>query len=129
MAYIDGIKVCKNCGSKGPFNKNASNKDGLSIYCTICDKAKGRLIYQKWRQKTLDLLGNKCVRCGFSDPRALQVDHINGGGNQERHSMAGGGGPNANKWYQLVAADVNHEKYQLLCANCNVIKRIENGEH
>jgi len=123
------VKECKNCKSKGPFNKDRNKKDGLSFYCTVCERAKGRLIYQRWRQKSIDLLGGVCVKCGFSDPRALQIDHIHGGGRQERLSIANGGGPNANKMYQLVAADVNHEKYQLLCANCNVIKRIENGEH
>lgn len=122
------IKECKNCKSQGPFNKNRQHKDGLDFYCTICKRAKDRLIYQKWRQKTLDLLGGKCVHCGFSDPRALQVDHINGGGRQERLSFPGKS-PNVNKLYQLVAADVNRDKYQLLCANCNVIKRIENGEN
>lgn len=119
-------KVCKNCNSQGPFNRDSSKKDGLSFYCTVCERAKNKLTSQKWRQKTIDLLGGKCVQCSFSDPRALQVDHIHGGGRQERLAM---GSPNANKLYQLVAADINHEKYQLLCANCNVIKRIENGEH
>ena len=27
---------------------------------------------------------NKCLKCGFSDRRALQIDHINGGGIKER---------------------------------------------
>ncbi len=29
-------------------------------------------------------MGNKCVKCGFSDPRALQIDHINGDGMDNR---------------------------------------------
>ena len=29
----NGIKVCKNCGSKGPFNKGSNKKDHLSSYC------------------------------------------------------------------------------------------------
>ena len=122
----NGIKVCKNCGSKGPFNKGSNKKDHLSSYCVPCDKARGILHYRKYRQMTLDLLGGKCAICGFDDPRALQVDHINGGGNQERIALKN---PNAYRLYKLVEADVNHEKYQVLCANHNMIKRIENGEH
>src|SRR3990167_3657310 len=39
-----------------------------------------------WRSVVLDVLGNKCSRCGFSDKRALQIDHKNGGGALERKS-------------------------------------------
>ena len=39
---------------------------------------------REWRallKKTLlEILGGVCVKCGFSDVRALQIDHINGGG-------------------------------------------------
>ena len=31
----------------------------------------------------LESLG-KCMICGFTDPRALQIDHVNGGGAKER---------------------------------------------
>ena len=36
------------------------------------------------RVRVLEFLGDKCIRCGFDDERALQVDHKEGGGNQER---------------------------------------------
>src|SRR5437870_8547480 len=42
-----------------------------------------RRVRQKLRRKVLLRLGSSCVRCGFDDERALQVDHINGGGRQE----------------------------------------------
>ncbi len=69
-------------------------------------------------------LGDKCVRCGFSDPRALQIDHINGGGRNERTKLGG-------IYYKKVLESIiNKEgKYQLLCANCNFIKRYENNEN
>lgn len=126
MAYVDGIKVCPNCGSKGPFNKESTRKDGLSVYCQICHSSRNKLHHQKYRQMVLDLLGGKCIRCGFSDSRALQVDHINGGGRRERLFDKI---DKPYKMYNMVLKDTNKEKYQLLCANCNVIKRIENGEN
>lgn len=81
--------------------------------------------YQLIRSKVIDGYGGKCNRCGFTDPRALQVDHVNGGGTQET----------ANRWKGSVRSFlywlVNNnfpDGYQLLCANCNSIKRIENQE-
>lgn len=62
-----------------------------------------------------------CVKCGFSDERALSIDHINGGGTQERKSKGG------NTSYRLKKANYP-EGYQTLCMNCQFIKRTENNE-
>ena len=80
------------------------------------------------RRKLLFLLGNKCTLCGFSDWRALQVDHINGGGSHERRGY--GHSPSALKARILddvIKAD-HERRYQILCANCNWIKRYDKRE-
>ncbi len=77
---------------------------------------------QRIRQRLLDILGRKCVQCGFTDWRALQVDHVNGDGRRERIQLN-----NVSKLFHAVLADPG--RYQLLCANCNWIKRYEQGEH
>jgi hypothetical protein len=78
-------------------------------------------LVEKYKTQVFEKLGNKCVRCGFSDNRGFQVDHINGGGHKQRGIM------NAVKFFKYV---LNHlEEFQLLCANCNQIKRIENKEN
>ena len=69
------------------------------------------------------LLGGKCVRCGFSDERALQADHIYGGGNQELKAISTSG-----IYRKILKMDNPESEYQLLCANCNWIKRAENNE-
>jgi hypothetical protein len=80
-----------------------------------------------WRQRRrkviLDLLGGVYVFCGFDDPRALQCDHIKGGGMQDRRSASG-------NYEGLVLRSImaGENKFQLLCANCNWIKRAERGE-
>lgn len=82
-----------------------------------------RLEYRRTRR--LELLarwGAVCVRCGFDDVRALHIDHVNGGGRKESRSMSA----TAYRRHLLAAPKDN---YQVLCANCNSIKRIENGEH
>lgn len=76
----------------------------------------------KLRIEILNFLGGACIKCNFSDPRALQVDHVNGGGKKELRTIT-----SYNKYFKMIKS--NPEKYQLLCANCNWIKRVENKEH
>lgn len=77
------------------------------------------------RVKSINILGGKCKRCGFSDKRALQIDHINGGGLKELRRIGG---------YKIYLRIINGDnsvrrEYQILCANCNWIKRYENKEN
>ena len=73
------------------------------------------------RQQALKTLGNKCTQCGFTDYRALQIDHITGGGTQERLRIG-----DLAIHHRIIRGEPG---YQLLCANCNWIKRAENDEH
>jgi hypothetical protein len=79
----------------------------------------------KLRQQVIEALGGKCRQCGFDDWRALQVDHINGGGTQHRRTYV-----SMYRYYKdiLASAQAQSGEYQLLCANCNQIKRYEEGE-
>ena len=81
---------------------------------------------EKIKNKLYDILGNVCIRCGFSDKRALQFDHINGGG--KREILLFKGNENMYRFYSKNPKDTK-ERLQVLCANCNWIKRDENGEH
>lgn len=86
-----------------------------------------RIAYQKEYQKRIRLnvfnkLGNICIKCGFSDIRALQIDHVSGNGNLDRKYHK-----NWYSYYMAILKDKTN-KYQLLCANCNQIKKIENKE-
>lgn len=92
--------------------------------------AKAKAIYQEhWREHRinarkaiLERMGNKCIKCGFSDPRALNIDHINNDGHLCRNRSG-----KASFYRQLLRLpDIElFTKYQLLCANCNQIKRCE----
>lgn len=62
-----------------------------------------------------------CARCGFSDFRALQLDHVLGDGGKER-----AGRKKINR--AIVRGQIDISRYQVLCANCNWIKRYENNE-
>jgi len=77
---------------------------------------------QFYRDKLFEILGGaKCSKCGFSDKRALQFDHINGGGTyllkvKERKD---------HHYYVKYAnnPELARQTFQILCANCNCIKR------
>jgi len=76
------------------------------------------------RLAVIRLLGDKCCRCGFSDWRALQADHVIASTRESRRY-------DVYRLYLDVKKSIreNTNKYQCLCANCNWIKRYENNEH
>lgn len=82
--------------------------------------------FREMRVKLILILGGKCVRCGYNDFRALEIDHINGGGraDQEVH-----GGNSKMYRHYIKNIKVAREKLQVLCSNCNSIKRYEQREH
>lgn len=96
--------------------------------CTVCQYAANRDRARKIRLAVLALFGNHCnnPNCrwlnedgtlGCVDERLLHLDHINGGGNQERKSV---GSPQ--QIYKKVLA-VQGVGYRLLCSNCNWLAR------
>ena len=87
---------------------------------------KGGINYNvKYRMSVLEILGLSCIQCGFSDIRALQIDHVNGNGFKERKTERVTGNP-----YKVMLKKVidGSKDYQVLCANCNWIKKVENKE-
>jgi len=89
-------------------------------------REKVRNEYLKLKTQVYNILGNKCAnpKCavpgGMTDIRALQIDHINGGGVLEHAAI------HIRGIYRKI---INGSKdYQLLCASCNWIKRAEKGE-
>lgn len=125
------MQVCNKCNRNKPFldfYKKAQNKNGYDYTCKICynkirQSREQRSYDSRLRLKALSVLGDRCANCGFSDVRALQIDHINGGGNLERRKL---GGRHRAIFRKIVNGFV--DGYQVLCANCNWIKRLENGE-
>jgi len=77
---------------------------------------------KRYRAAAIALHGSKCCKCGFSDIRALQFDHVNAGG----HTHIKNESTRPSYYKQIICAEVG--RFQLLCANCNWIKRHENKE-
>jgi hypothetical protein len=149
---------CKQSKYESEFYVDASKKTGLSSRCKQCvaagakvwkrenpekvqaDRDRYRDEHKEWlrdrhakqryetKGRIIARLGGKCARCGFSDERALQFDHIEGDGSKER-------GKKGFDWWSWVRKlDVMPDAelkvlIQILCANCNQIKRVENNEY
>lgn len=117
-------KWCPRCEQDVPISdwyRNAGRRDGLSSYCRACYAALNEDLRKRNRFALIEAMGGACERCGFSDPRALQIDHVGGGGAREPRARHG------KKWAEYVLA--HRDEFALLCANCNWIKRAENEEY
>jgi hypothetical protein len=84
-------------------------------------------LQQELRNKVIDFFGGKCnnpnclVPGGCSDKRCLQIDHIEAV--MGKHRTNG-----VTLYLDILNNPQSKEKYQLLCANCNWIKRSEKNE-
>lgn len=87
---------------------------------------------KKRRNEIIQLLGSKCsnpynLNHGdfLIDKRCLQIDHVNGGGQKQLKINQQG-----EMYYRRLLKEIKagSKDYQLLCANCNWIKRYENKE-
>jgi len=79
---------------------------------------------KKLKEELYLLLGNKCVRCGFSDFRAFQVHHINRNGGKTRKKFR-----NIEYLkYLIIEAKKqikNKPSIELLCSNCHAIEHYD----
>jgi len=108
--------------TKDRFFKNRGRYDGLSVLCKTHHTEEARRSVEKLKDAIFVLLGDHCAQCGFDDKRALQIDHIHGGGRKDRAKLS------PFKYYEQVLRE-GKSRYQILCANCNFIKRVENNEN
>jgi hypothetical protein len=89
------------------------------------ENARKNTYYRERMTEVFELLGNRCALCPVTDKRLLQIDHVNGGGNQQRKRLN-------NAWWKIIAEvtasiERGEHEYRLLCANCNWLAAIENG--
>ena len=63
----------------------------------------------------------KCALCGFDNPLALVIDHIDGGGLAHRRSM---GVAHISLWLRAKGFP---EGFRILCHNCNALEAFRRG--
>lgn len=88
-------------------------------------REKSRQERAKLRQEMLDVYGDRCAFCGFNDKRALQLDHIANNGAAERKEAGGGQSFAGWQFYKWLRGQNWSSGYQVLCANCNLLKYAE----
>lgn len=94
------------------------------------ERRKERARYKLWRDRLFKELGEVCRGCGITDSRVLQVDHIQGQGRKDRLTKNFGRPGFGYLYFKRILETSDFRlKYQILCANCNWIKRAENGEY
>lgn len=81
--------------------------------------------HQIVRAILVQFLGGKCVKCQFTNLVALQLDHIHGDGGKERQYFK-----SSSTMYSYYLNHLSEVKQQLqvLCANCNWIKKEQQNE-
>ena len=155
LNLIRSQKACCTCGNLKPLARFSMRPDKRSRMseCLDCSSERSKDWYYDnteralasnriniLRKQVVLKLGCRCANplClipgGCTDVRALQIDHVNNDGAAERKMLGGELGPKGGQRplpqskmaaiYALALEDVDG-RYQLLCANCNVIKEHE----
>ena len=119
-AFLEkGIEVV--CGKSETCNQclDEITERALSIY-------QKRETYAQLRERVIQMLGGKCAVCGIDDRRVLQIDHKDGRGAEDRRTYKRGRNSSIDYLNHIIEHTAN---YQILCANHNWIKRVDNNEH
>jgi len=76
------------------------------------------------REAVIQKLGGKCLQCGITDIRVLQINHKNGNGRKDYH----GNYSNSLQFYRgIISGKRRLDDLDLRCANCNIIYDYERG--
>ena len=115
--YAKNIELTKNKLQVMCFNCNVIKR------YTLGDLSKKKGVNSNYLKKKKDELyailgGKKCVKCGFSDERALAFDHIHDDGEQERKNNS----KQLRYAYYTKNPQIAKQRLQVLCTNCNKMK-------
>lgn len=127
-------KLCSKCRERKDvkdFSTHTQTKDGLYPSCRSCNYEANRIYskrhreknpgysaayYRELKNKVIAGYGSKCACCSEAERMFLTLDHVNGGGRQER-KRKGSHFPYLDALNRDFPAD-----YQVLCFNCNCAK-------
>lgn len=133
-----GLQQCRECLNKQADRDTATanallcKKCKKSVttgnkYCGKC-REKQRARYQRLRDAVFAAYGGYrccCPGCNVTEPRFLQIDHINNDGAKHRKEI-GGSGAHVYGW---LRRNKYPPGFQVLCANCNYAKKTGTCPH
>lgn len=134
----DRGKTCKECAEKrkvrwamqnpdkvkvnsGRSNSKPERRTAMAAWASENRQKKRMIVLKHYSPKLI------CQRCGFEDVRALTVDHIAGGGCKHRKEVTGRSHGSLD-FYKWIIKNNFPPMFQILCSNCQSIKRWENKE-
>jgi len=102
--------------------------DGLNLLCPNCnvlhEYALGRRTGEsrpgKLHTTVIKMLGGVCVKCGCTDLRVLEVNHIDGGGKTEYLSKS-----NQAFYWKVFYGERTIDDLNVMCASCNALYEYE----
>ncbi len=128
-------KTCSRCKIEKDLEEfgKRSNRDVPRSWCKNCENEYGQLkhaanptrwaTYQRDKNRHLRMevilsYGSECACCGEARYEFLTIDHVNGGGTQQRREL-GNSSMAIARW---LKKNNYPEGYQILCFNCNCAK-------
>ena len=111
-------KTCPKCHQNKPiklFPKRAQSRHGVNSYCKRCKNELSVADGKRIRESVIKLLGGCCACCNESRREFLAIDHVNGGGSQERKALSV-----KTLCRRLLKGTYSRTKVRILCHNCNV---------
>lgn len=131
-------KDCAVCGKPIPPKPGRVPGPRKTKFCSIICKKKNKAMLEERRRpgrnahvrsaylelkiSVYSKLGNVC-KCGENRMACLSIDHVFGNGAEDRRTTKG-----SFARLRKILSD-NTGAYQILCMNCQWIKRVENKEH
>lgn len=107
---------CTRCGLKKAAYDFYYTNSYRRKYCKKCEHKRKAINFYIKKQKAVNYLGGKCVKCGYNQNiEALDFDHINPSTKKLEPSIMLRG----RKWEEVIS---ELDKCQILCAICHRIK-------
>lgn len=133
--FMTGTKLCQGCDTEKPLSDFYKGKSRPSHFrlCKVCFNLSQTSNKSRYYQENLDYFSEKrkqysvktkldvvnaygryCSCCGEGRIEFLCIDHINGGGAEERRVIGRG-----HSFYRHLIKSEFPSGYRVLCHNCN----------
>lgn len=117
-----GDKLSKTCAACRDYLARTVTERRQSRHSDPAVKAKylaeRREYGRQFRLKLIEAYGGVCKCCGETEPKFLELDHVDGGGGKHRKQIGAG----AEALYRWCVANDFPDILQLICANCHNAK-------
>lgn len=111
------MRTCTKCGKPRRVEQFNWSRKGVkrSTECAFCQRERNNKRNRYLRLLVLQHYGGtppKCACCGESQVEFLSLDHINGGGRQQRRTIK-------IRWWEWLLRNGLPDGFRVLCHNCN----------